>query len=569
MTQASQPVTSPMKRALLVGVPDLGKADGLRPAPSLAAMTALLEDLGGWQITTLAEGSTGREHVLAALDAMLAACGPHDTCLFYFFGHGGVVRFTPLPGPLGARPVFYLATLRPPGTPMIGVLDVELSDALTRLDQICGNVTAILDCCHSASIMRGGVIPEIAPPPWLTARAPQERQQPRVLAVESHPRIVRLFGASSLRHAYPEHRPDGHCGLLTKYFVEVLREAELRCHRLTWDAVAHRVREQASLARGMEDQRIVLAGPRQRLVFSSQTIAPPSSAAYMPSGEPGWGWIRAGVLQGIERGDRWAITSLALGDDLEPQVLTEAEVQEVELDRCTVTLSVPWSHLRPGASALLLGFDRLEARAKADRLLSSLVANDATATRDGTLRWRWGRLGAQQRPHALGSSSDEHQEIPRLHIDDRIWIELNHRGYPPPHWFVSVVLLDADGRLVVLNTREPEGMEVAPGVSARLGLRGGSEQQGLPVSWPLGVPPQRPCRSTLLVLASRRPIALGHLVHLPEPDDDALLAQGLGPSVRTPRPGSRTRGPVTSSGWTWDRIDFELDPRPRPRAAHD
>jgi hypothetical protein len=631
-----------MKHALLVGVPDMGRQDGLRPAPNLVMMKDLLRDLGGWTVSECSGDATRREDVLRALDAMLDACGPEDTCLFYFFGHGGVVRFSGLAGDLGRRPVFYLATLRPEGSPRVGVLDVEISAALSRLDQICGNVTAILDCCHAASIVRDGEIPTITPPAWVAALDLQKEARDHLLAVESHPRIVRLFGSSSLRSAYAQRRPDGHHGRLTKGFVQVLREAELRCDRLSWDAVAHRVREQTSLSLGTEDQRVVLAGPRQRLLFSQRTTTLPRSTAYMPGEEAGRGWLRAGLLQGVEVGDRWGIAALTLGDDLEPRFITDAEVQRVELDRCEVTLlsSLP-PQVPAGTSALLRGFERrmpvaveasssvmsaieasgllravpidmpeviarireqpqspssslsvhtptlelcdadghvlwerapaydaglrevielLEDRARAQRLVGALQANASTAARETTLYWRWGMIGRHEDPIELTG----HDGMPRVHVGDRLWMQIGHRGFPPPHWFVSVVEIGVAGRPQLLNAHEPEGMEVGPGNSFYVGLRGHRKQQGLPLHWPSRVPPRGSRPSTLLMIASQRPIALGHLVRTPHPQDPAaFLAQGMLAEPYESTRGASSTPPVASPAWTWGRIDFELDPHRR------
>src|SRR5690606_24506681 len=96
------------------------------------------------------------------------------TVLFYFFGHGGVVRFTDGPAELRLRPVFYLSLARrETDHERIGLLDVELSQSLRRMDSICQNVTAILDCCHSAHGVRGREVREGGrwPPPHRSARA--------------------------------------------------------------------------------------------------------------------------------------------------------------------------------------------------------------------------------------------------------------------------------------------------------------------------------------------------------------------------------------------------------------
>ncbi len=621
-----------MKHALLIGVPSTDPRGRLDPTPSLRAMTGLLRDLGGWEVTECSGQATRREDVMPALEGLIAKCRRLDTCLFYFFGHGGVVRFSGLSGDLGERPVFYLSTLRAPGSPMVGVLDYEISGALARLDEICHNVTAILDCCHAASIVRSSE-PSIAPPQWVTDLHKEKGGRDHLLAVESHPRILRLFASSSHRSAYAQRRPDGDLGRLTEGFVDVVREAKLRCERLSWDAVGHRIREQTSQARGNEDQRIVVAGPRQRLVFSRETIALPRSAAFIPNEHGNGGWVRAGALQGVEPGDRWRIAALTLGDDLQPRFVAQASVLRVELDRSEVALeagapaTIPvgasaihegvarrlpvaveasppitrmieaseWLEIVPRdtpavvarvrESSLLELFDAddqrlweplaartlgpqavlelLEDRARARRLVSTLESSAPTALAESTLEWRLGVIGPHEKTIELTRPADPPGVI-RLHADDRITIELGHRGFPPPHWFVALILLDVDGRPRLLNTREPDGLELVPEAHVNVGIRRHRKQQGLPLRWPAKVPKQRSRLASLLMIASHRPIALGHIVRCPHPEhESAFLDQALLSKPRGRTRGAGPRPPVATTGWTWGRIDFEVDPRPR------
>jgi hypothetical protein len=647
-----------MKHALLVEVPDWDALYGPMPASCAETMAALLEELGGWSIVQCKGMDSTRERVLAALGELLGTCGPGDTCLFHFFGHGGMARFPELGEELGARELFYLATLRPPGTPRVGVHDFELSDALTRLDAICGNVTAIIDCCHAGSMVRSA---PSGPTAWLEPVGKLDLG--RALAAESHPRIVRLAGASSRRTAYARSGSRGPCGLVTQGFVDVVREAGLRCDRLTWDAVAHRIREQASGERGTEEQRVVLAGPRHRLVFSTTTVPLPRSAAYLPrpdaEGGPGRGWLRAGALQGVRVGDRWSVAALALDDSLAPRLVADLRIERVELDRSEVSVIADAPvELPAGTSALLReveermpvvvegsaavasAIDRsgwlfcapfepipahrvivrehgsngssghepptastsptvtdrplalelldpdghpswrataaaseatralvelLEDRARTARLRSAITALAPTAATDVPLRLRWGIVGPDGRRITLpspapGSSAPR----PRLHAGDRLWLELEHAGATPPHWFATVIELGVDGRPRLLNAREPDGLELAPGSSVRIGLRGERAREGLRLVWPAAAPEHDPRPMTLVVLASQRPLPLGHLVRIADPDDDAaFVTQDLPPLLREVARGHVPPAPIASRGWTVLTMELELDPHPR------
>ncbi|MEX1364184.1 MAG: hypothetical protein AB1Z98_13745 [Nannocystaceae bacterium] len=631
-----------MKHALLVGVPERGATGGLEPVAGVDAVATLLEDIGGWSTTILTGQEATRSRVLAALDTMVSACGVEDACLFYFFGHGGVVRFSELAGDLGRRAVFYLATLRPAGSlRRVGVLDIEISAALARLDRICRNVTAIVDCCHAASMVRDGPIPTVSPPPWVRelADAGEDRVDgDLLLAAQGHPRILRLFGSSSLRSAYATQRPQGRYGLMTQGFVDIVREAGLRCDRLTWDAVARRVREWASGQRGTEEQRVVLAGPGHRRLFDRRTVPLPRSATFIPGSSRGRGWIRAGLLQGMRVGDRWGIAELELGKELEPRFLADARVLRVELDSSEVVLSDPSVCPPAGASAMIRELDQpssvvvedlpvvdralrrsalvqpidegapdpvgwvrraagyrevdplvdvlddagrpiwldasidphglerlvelLEDRARARRFERALTAASVSASADTDLVWEWGTVESDHelRPGLLPDGD----RAPRIHVGDRLWLRLGHRGSTPRQWFVSVLQIGLEGRLGLLNVNEPEGIEVVRGVSTYVGVRGHRRRQGLTCCWPDRVPKDGPRPDRLLILASRRPLSLSHLVRLPEPDDPtAFAAQGLGLGSTTPVRGQAHPPFEVSRGWTWGQICFEVDPRPR------
>lgn len=627
-----------MKRALMVGVPERDTSGRLERVLGVDAMVELLDDLGGWSVKVLSGRDATRRAVLHELEAMVAECRPDDTCLFYFFGHGGVVRFSDLRGELGRRAVFYLATLRPPGSSeRVGVLDVELSAALARLDRTCGNVSAIIDCCHAASMVRGDPIPTALAPPWARTLDDHGGGRDHLLAAQSHPRIVRLFGSSSMRTAYATKHPDGLFGLMTRCFVEVVREAGLRCDRLTWDAVAHRAREWASRQRGTEEQRVVLAGPRNRLVFSARAVPVPQSAAFVPAREEGRGWIRAGLIQGVRRGDRWMINELELDDALEPRACAEARIEEVGLDCAEVVLSTPGVRPALGAMATMHALDRrlpvvvdgvsdvaealrtsgllravppgspeviamvrhaqgrargqglidivddegralwldttldggglqrvielLEDRARARVFERALGGGAGSAMCDTELTWSWGVLGpeGETRPWLSHGSTRGPR---RIRPGDRLWVEVRHCGSTPRNWFVSVVDVDLEGRLSLLNTNEPEGLEVISGETVYVGRRGHRRRQGLVCGWPRRVPADGPRRERLVLLASRRPFSLGHLVRVPAPDDPtAFAAQGLGLGVRSLVRGESSLPFVVSTDWAWAEIRFEVDPR--------
>jgi hypothetical protein len=353
-----------LKRALLIGVREDDPQQRLQPGPGLAAMEALLGELGGWTITRVEGDQATRAGILEALRVVELGIGPRDTFMLYYFGHAGVVEIADLPPPLGQRPVFYITTLRSRAASRLdAILDVELSLALARIDALCHDVSVILDCCHAARIVRGPGWVLTNSPEWIREVAEQTRDCEDLLAPESHSTIVRLTASSSLRWGYARRADDGHLGRLTRTFVELVREAMPAHDRLTWDSVVHRVREQVIWEMGSEDQWVTLAGPRERVLFSQRRAEPATAVAFVPHESAPGGWIRAGVLQGVKVGDEWGLAELTLDEHLRPRSRARVRVSAVELNRARVELvgedpdEINGEQLTapPGTSAILLG----------------------------------------------------------------------------------------------------------------------------------------------------------------------------------------------------------------------
>lgn len=623
-----------MRRALLIGVEDEHPDQRFRPAPSLAAMEVLLGELGDWTITRVEGLSATRENVLAALASLEGAVGPDDTCLLYFVGHGGIVEIRDVGPPLGRRPVFYIAAARPARSwTFEAICDIELSLCLARIDRVCCNVTAILDCCYSARTIRGDPAwPLYESPDWLRDLAEQLRDVDfdDLLSPTSHPRIVRLAASSSLRTTFPEVRANGHLGRLTRLFVEVVREAELRIDRLTWDAVAHRVRERAIWLLGCEEQWVTLSGPRQRLLFSRLEAALPRTVGFVPRETGIGGWIRAGELQGVRVGDEWGLAELVLDDQLRPRWRSRMRVVATDLNRaelehvigddsaelgtsahllCTrraakVIVDGPeilkaavarsaWLSLVGGADAaaemLSLRDEIIEARSAGGEFAAARFSHDERGLAAAIQRledWTRARLllaiagardGAERSPIAVrwgryldrGTRQDMTREaMPRLHVGDRVHLRIAAMA-GSVEWFVCAIGIDVAGRPMLLDASEPDGRELLGGETADIGWHAHRQLQGLESTWPEGVSADQPRSATIVILASRRPIQLGHLVHgsvddgLPRDMARRTRARARGHLAR-PRP--RT-GPEPAYDWAAKLIRYELDPQPRASAA--
>jgi hypothetical protein len=596
------------RRALLIGVP----GGGINVKLAAERLTLVLRRLGFSKIEECTGDRASRAGILAALDRLLEHCEPDDAIFIHYFGHGGRVHFTDL----GDDRVFgyVTCTKNVRGGGFEGVLDIELSSRLTELDARCGNVTVMLDCCYSGELVRSGEDEEEK-----NVRLASHRSEPTPdwvrqvlatppkhdLALDSHPRILRLCGASAKQEAYAAERGGRHIGRMTEAFLEAIEEAGEHWEQLCWSTFGHRLREHVIAALRMEAQWVALAGPRARRLFSTEIVDLPGTVTFVPADEPGYGWLRAGWLQGVAAGDRWAIIDPRVDAEAGPRIVVTATVESAERSRSRVKLDAE-ATVPPGAPAIVLAVGErfrvevddlelrehiersawlavgqgaevaarvrregdlfvvesidgsslpthvegsartlalLEDRARVWAVLRSLAGNEPTAC---PVRWRWSLIDSPEAPLPESGAS--------LQVGERVRIDLELPDGPPWNWFVSVVLIDPAGRPRLLNTRMPEGIELAPLDSEVIGVRRGRRgAQGIELRWPSDVDGQEGPAS-LLLLTSRRPIELGHLVH-PQAldDDDALALQGLaGQTMRS------IKKPEPTQGCAWGRFHFRL-----------
>ena len=481
------------QRALLIGVP----ASGLNVSLALERLEPALARRGFSSIAIVTGNAATRTGILDALEHLHGQTAPDDGVLLYFFGHGGRVRFTDLPAPLDRHTYGYITcTKQGRGAPWQAVLDQELSRHLTALDDRCGNVTAIFDCCFSGEMVRDTATPaDYERVETATDWARTVTAQPAELALDSHPRIVRITGASAKREAFAATRGGRSIGRLTEALLATLDEAGDGWSQWTWDTVGLRVREHVITALGMEGQWVNVAGPRERRLFSRDTAPREGTVAFVPSDDDkARGWLRAGWQQGVRVGDRWSVLgptddepiATATVDAVDSNLAAVAVERHADsvpngspaiVERITTPIAVglpedvplalsPWlapaatgEHVVADAHGLML-HGEVPVRVPNDeagraRLRDVLQDRARLQTLDATLSehqpdacpvaWSWRRL-------------DDGAELPRegatLSPTDRIAIDLHHAGHGPIRWFVSVVYVDPLGCLHLLSARK-------------------------------------------------------------------------------------------------------------------
>lgn len=589
------------RRALLIGVP----GGDIHVDLAVQRLTPLLTRLGFTSIVACVGPRATRPGMLAALDRLLADTVDGDAVFLHYFGHGGRVQFSDRADDTIHGYITCTRTLR--GS-FEAILDHELSTYASALDARCGNVTVMLDCCFSAEIVRATEDPA-APPPnfrreptpaWLTPLPAHVD-----LALDSHPRILRLCGASPKRTAFAVTRGGRHIGALTEAFINAIDEVGPAWPRLCWATLGHRLREHVVTTLNMEGQWVALAGPSTRRLFIKDSVELPGTVTFTPGDVPGRGWLRAGWHQGLAVGDRWALVDPCITADGTLEHRATLEVTSVGRNRSEVSLDTT-DPQRPGTPAVLLSLRErvpvttddpdlqraltrsawcrpatssdpallhvrrdhdtwivtspdhpnihlrtldhtlalLDDRARVHTLLRRLAAHAPT---DGAPTWQWSPADAPDRPHPLTGAI--------FTVGDRVRVDLTLAADAPPfNWFASVVLIDPAGRPRLLTTRMPEGIELAPGDREVVGVRPGRRGvQGFDLRWPADVAGDE-APASLLLLTSRRPIELAHLVRAqPHDEDDALALQGLaGDTMRQIIKPEHTRG------CAWARIDFRL-----------
>lgn len=535
----------PTARALLVVLPD----PELAGEEALARVAAALSEFGFEDLATLPEGPTlTPKAVHAAIDALIDRVGPDDPCVFYYFGHGGRVRFEGLPGPAEDRAYAFLRCGEQ-REGFDGLLDVALSHRLARLARACGNLTVILDACHSATIVRSSARRRPAPA-WvcdeLAALAGDDE-----LAGASQSATVRIAGATPWSRAQTQSGARGLLGRLTVHLCEELHAIASRAASVSWDALAHRLRGRIIATARSEHQWLVVAGPRERGLFSSRPTSDARSVGFVAT-SPASGWIWAGALQGVELGDAWLVANL------EDQAVARGVVVEVGLNRARLELDRELESLAHGHARLVRAQRpsrvELDARLRgtfAERLARSAwlreaipelddpsarleLDGDALLVTDLAGRWPSLRFARDEHEAAFellddrarsgrllgitsGAPSLRVEGLPNtLRAGDPLVLRLECDPSEPDCWFVQLVLVDGLGRAWLLAPSQPEGIELC---------RGELESHALRVSWPAQASGDAlPC--SVVVLACGRPLQLGHLAR-PHPDDHEAFASAL------------------------------------------
>ncbi len=167
--------SSPNYRAVLIGIDDYPQKplsgcvndidqierillERLRVLPS--RITRFAAPRAGAPSTTLLPSlSPTRDALRSFLNHLAEEVEPQDAVFLYYSGHGSQVM-TRVNGCSTAREALVPVDAWNEDGPMRLLYDFELNGLLARIAERAGDLTVVLDCCHSASATREDILPE-------------------------------------------------------------------------------------------------------------------------------------------------------------------------------------------------------------------------------------------------------------------------------------------------------------------------------------------------------------------------------------------------------------------------
>jgi len=317
--------------ALLIGAPfdDLRGVEG-----DLDRMEEVLPAYG-FSCERLLGPAATRAGIIKALRDLESQTSPGDAVVIYYSGHGGQIE-NPRAMSSSRRgirePSHYRCLIatdihQSTAEDFRGVLSIELDFLVSAIADRSANVTVILDCCHSAGIIRDepGVtltlhrplapgarghnmgLPWLKPVEVLLESLRHEGIDPHHLVPEADPRVLRLTACGPHEQAFETIDPRGHAGLLTTNLTDLLRAQAGR--PTTWLSLATKVRQRVSALRS---QHPTLKGPCDRLLFSLNEA--PSRRTMSLVGDLARPILGAGAMAGVEVGDQLLLMPMTEGE---------------------------------------------------------------------------------------------------------------------------------------------------------------------------------------------------------------------------------------------------------------
>lgn len=297
------------RRALVIGA-ETGGLSGVNN--DTRTMSTILADRG-FDVEVRRDKDATQAGIRDGLARLVADTGADDAVVIYFSGHGGVARVLSPRGVELPERRFIVPTDFDESSPgdFRGITSIELSVWVSRLTERTRNVTVILDCCHSARMVRD---PDLRPraiprPTYLDVAEHTGMLRALGLPVDilhpiENPYALRLAACRPEQSAYEYTAQDG---LRTGIFTESLHRAleEAGQARVNWATLMRRVQQRVMTLE--PSQRPEAEGPWSRLLFDREE---PATAVALPAiaSAPDRVTLPGAALLGVSPGDTFGIT---------------------------------------------------------------------------------------------------------------------------------------------------------------------------------------------------------------------------------------------------------------------
>ncbi|KAF3809649.1 hypothetical protein GCG54_00012937 [Colletotrichum gloeosporioides] len=551
------------KRALLIGSP----LHGLRGTKNdLHAMTTILKSRGfeteGFHVKKLFQSDATRQKILDAWEALIQDASRDDTVVIYYSGHGVCVESDVATETSRSSskiqfivPFDFDCSLEK----WNGISDGELSLLLQRTTAKTRNVTYILDCCHSARLGRKFGEAQFEPKAFgldkslytdLARILDRLKQEGRLTEdrLDTNPYAVRIAAAATDETAWEYHKDgNSHMGLLTRSLARaILKFNDTR----SWRDIMLEVGVLVEQDYPGGNQHPRSAGPDNRRPFTLETTATGALLATIWNDE--YTTIRGGRVNGVQKGDTFAITPFGLQSQSGLQTIT-GSVSNVNAFAAILSPTPKTSDFG-SAREYVMGHAVLERKQKRwpIRLSEDIQSVQLAAERlsnESSSGDAFGRLFHHAREYvqaqnilSLRSGVDDEafgdnveievgleiggeksllarrsESFPAAMIDiaslilrenDRLYISIKNTS--PNKVFLNALSVDAAGKTTLITKAWERGIGLTPSRSHTLAVKT-FPLRGIPMRWPKSIPRNGHVEESLVFVITNEEVDLRDL----------------------------------------------------------
>ncbi|KAJ4229242.1 hypothetical protein NW757_014078 [Fusarium falciforme] len=370
---------SATKRALLIASPTFGLRG---PLNDVRLMNDALAGQG-FDITPCCDKDATREGILEACRKIIRECGPDDTLVIYYSGHGGLVEDASLKQQSNEASIsssqrtpwryqflvptdFRINDDDKDENDFNGILDAEVKQLRAEASKRTRNVTIILDCCHSGSMSRHPTRPNAIPRSLprvqhavLSRHYDLLRSKAQTSGPDQSGDVVTIVAAGATETAWDDYiTPDQavggmYVGCMTKAFTDALTAAwksqQSGGEPISWRTLLVRVSD--SVNARYPQQHPHVEGPSRRIIFSLKDSS--LNALELRVESATLSSLQAGKLLGVRQGSVYGLWPLHVDQRNEATRLGIATVTNILANKALTKLDLlPNKELRPGQSAL-------------------------------------------------------------------------------------------------------------------------------------------------------------------------------------------------------------------------